>query len=191
MGVLAQASAGAFGFGSAPQSAGSSLNWGAASSGLQATGQLLQGLGGYQQAQYSAAVAANNARIAKANAGAAVVAGEYEGAVSKLRTGQTISAERAGQAASGIDVNIGSAVKVRDSTATIGAMDAAMIHYNAMRQAYGDLTQASSFTAQSNLDKMAGVGALEGGAFSAGSTLLGGASSLGAKYAQYQQSGAL
>lgn len=191
MGVLAPSAAQGFGFTSAPTAAGNSLNWGAAGTGLDATGQLLQGVGGFQQAAYAAQVAVNNAKIARANAGAAIGAGNYEGAVSKLRTGETISAERVGQAASGVDVNIGSAKLVRESTATLGAMDAAMIHYNAARQAYGENVQASADEAQSKLDRMAGAGALEGSLFKVGSTLLGGASSIGSKYAQYQQTGAL
>lgn len=186
MGVLRDA----FGFGTAQQSASSSMNWGAASTGMSAAGDLLSGIGQSQMFGYSAQVAANNATISKANAGAALAAGQYEESASKLHTGQVVGEQRTGYAANGIDVGVGSPVAVKASTETVGAMDAAMIHYNAARAAYGETVTASNYTAQSKLDRMAGAGAVVGGLFKAGGTLLSGASALGAKYAGYKLSGA-
>lgn len=141
-------------------------------------------------AQYQSQVAANNALIMQRNAQAAISAGSYAESSSKLRTGMEVGQERAAQGANNVDVNVGSPLAVQNSTRTVGAMDAAMIHYNAAREAYGLQTEAASQTAQSKLDKMAGQGALAGSLFTAGSTLLSGASSLSSKWAQYQLSGA-
>ena len=172
-------------FGGAGQAAQNSLGWGTASTGLDTVGALMSGFGGFQQGQYQAQVARNNAAIATQNANQALQAGSYEESASKLRTGLTIGAEKAAQGANNIDVNVGSPVQVRASTATIGAMDAAMIHYNAAKQAYGDQIQATSANAQSRLDQMSAVGSLVGGGFKAASSLLSGASSLSSKWANY------
>lgn len=184
MGTLAQG----FGFGSATSSAQQSLNWTQAGGVLGATGDVLSGVGRSQMAQYSAAVAANNAVIARQNAGADITAGQYEGSTSLLRTGEQVGAERAAQGANNIDVNSGSALKVQQSTREVGALDAAMIHYNAARAAYGEDVQAASLTAQSRLDKMAAGGAAASGLFRAGDTLLSSASSLAGKAAGYRLS---
>lgn len=186
MGILTQGT----GYGTAAQAGASSINWGTASTGLGATGDFLQGIGQFQQAGYASQVAANNASIARQNAGSALAAGSYEESASKERTGQLIGEQKAAQGANGVDVNVGSPVAVRQSTANVGALDAAMIHYNAARQAFGEDAQANTDEAQSKLDKMAGQNAVYGGLFKAGGTLLSGASSLSSKYAQMQLSGA-
>ena len=85
-----------------------------------------------------------------------------------------------------MDVNVGSAAAVRQSTATVGAMDAAMIHYNAARAAYGQEVEASSLEAQSKMDQRAAQGALEGGLFKAGSSLLATSTNLSSRYAGWQ-----
>lgn len=177
-------------FGSAQGAAQGSIGWDQASTGLGATSAILQGIGGFQQGNYQAQVAANNSKIAMQNAQAASAAGAYEESAQKLRTGLLIGQQKAAQGANGVDVNIGSPAAVRESTATLGAMDAAMIHYNAAREAYGHTVEASNFAAQSKLDSMAARNALLGGFFKAGSTILGGAASIQGKMAQYQLSGA-
>lgn len=190
MGSLAQDAAGALGFGSASTAANSSINWGVGAGALGASGALLQGIGGYQQAAFQASVARTNAGIETQNAEQAQTAGAYEEGVSKLKTGQAITDQKAQQAASGVDVNVGSPVAVRETTANVGALDAAMIHYNAARQSQASLTQAASYKAQAGLDKAVGYGELASGGFKAADSILGSARSIGSKYAQYQLSGA-
>lgn len=184
MGTLAQG----MGFTSASSAAQNSLNWTAAGGTLNAAGSILSGVGQAQQYNYRAAVAANNAQIARANAGADINAGQYEGSASLLRTGETIGQQRAAFGANNIDVNTGSAARVQESTRTIGAMDAALIHYNAARAAYGENVQAAADIAQSKLDRLAAAGAAESGLFTAGSGLLSTASSLAGKAASYRLS---
>jgi hypothetical protein len=182
MGVIA----GALGYGNAGQTAGSAMSWAENAGVANAAAQAFQGFGGYQQASYAADLASRNASIARQNATAATEAGEYAGEVSNLRYGALRGEERAAAGASGIDVNVGSPVAVRQSTANLGAMDAAMIHYNAARQAYGDQAIAASDIAQSKADKDAALGSLAVGAFKTGSSLLSTASSLGSRFAQNQ-----
>ncbi len=191
MGNLADGAAGLMGFGTNPaQSANSALNWGAAATGLDAAGALFSGIGGYKQAAYQASVAANNAKIAGMNAENAMAAGGYAESLQKLKTGQEVGAQLAAQGASGVDVSIGSPAQVRASTEFSGALDAAMIHYNAAKEAFGEKVQQSAFEAQAKLDRMAAYGSFGSGVLKAGSTLLSGASSLSAKAAQFKLSGA-
>jgi hypothetical protein len=181
MGTLVQ------GFGGTPQGAANdSFAFSRASTNLEAGSAALGGVGGYQLANYQAAVAANNAKIAQANAQASLQAGDYETEVSGLKTSQVVGAARAAQGANNIDVNAGSAAAVQESTQKVGAMDAAMIHYNALRQAYGQEVEARSLKAQSQLDQAAGLGALSGGFTKAASTILGGAYSVAGRYANWQ-----
>lgn len=186
MGFLAQG----MGFAGAAPAANSSIGWGATSTGLNAAGSLLSGIGAGQQAGYQAGVAQNNAAIENANAQATLVAGQVQESQSKLRTGEIIGQQKAAQGANGLDVNVGSAAEVRQSTANIGAMDAALIHYNASRAAFGQEQQAANYTAQAALDKKAASGDVLSGVFKAGTSILSGASSISGKYAQYQLSGA-
>ena len=69
---------------------------------------------------------------------------------------------------------------------TLGAMDAAMIHYNAAKEAFNFQTQATTDEAQARLDKLAGRGALLSGILGAGSTILAGGSSVSSKFAQWK-----
>ena len=177
----------ALGYGTAAGAQGSALNWGATSTAVQSAGAFISGVGQAQEQGYRAQVAANNSRIMQANAGATLAAGEYAEAADKLKTGQFISAQKAQQGANGLDVSGVSQTAVRTSAATVGAMDAAMIHYNAQRAAYGQEQEAATLAAQSKLDRMGAEGDLEMGALKATSTLIGGAASVGAKYAGWQQ----
>lgn len=181
MGTLASA----MGYGGAGQTAQNSQVWGAASTGVGALGNILTGVGGLQQASYMSRVAQTNAAIDRANAAATIGAGNQQEEASLLRTGATIGAQKAAQGANNVDVNIGSPAAVTASTRLVGGMDAALIHYNAARAAYGQEVEATSQTAQAKLDKQAGLGALLEGGYKSASTLLAGASSLSSKWSQY------
>jgi hypothetical protein len=181
MGILTQ------GYGAGAQGAANdSFAWSKAATGLSAAGDVFGGIGGYQLANYQAAVAANNAKIMQQNAESSYQAGDYEQQVQGLKTSQVIGAQRAGYGASNIDVNVGSPTNVEQSTRLVGAMDQAMIRFKAAKEAAGYQLAAASETAQSKLDQMAGTGALVGGLFKAGSSIIGGASSLAGRYAQWQ-----
>lgn len=180
MGMLANAG-GAVGQAFAPSTAAggasSSLGWGTLATGLNVGGALLQGVGGYQQAQFQA-------KLAGANAENARLAGDYAEQASKLKYGALGASQKASAAARGISVDSGAVQDTLRTTAEVGALDAAMIHYNAMKEAYG-------FEGQASVDRAAGRGALVGGLFKAGSSLLSGANSLSDKWATYQRSGAM
>jgi hypothetical protein len=163
------------------------LTWGAVGTGLQAGGQFTQGIGLAQMYGFRSALDQQNAAIATANARVATQGGDYEAEASRLRYGELEGRQRAAMAANGVDVGSGSAAAVQRSTETMSALDAAMIHYNASRQAYGDQIQAASLKAQAGADAMAGMGAVAGGTLSAANSILGGAASLSQKWQQFKQ----
>lgn len=171
---------------SAPRAANDSFAWTKSSIGTTALGDLAGGVGGYQLANYQAAVATRNAALMQQNAFAATQAGNYQAETELEKGGQVVGKEIAGYGASNIDVNVGTPKLVEGSTRTISALDAAMAHYNAAREAYGYKVQAASDTATAGLEKSAGIGSLLSGIAGAGSSIVGGASSLSGRYAQWQ-----
>lgn len=179
------------GLGSASGAAASSMQWGLAGTALSAVGDLSQGIGQSQLYGYQAQVAANNAAIERQNSSSALAAGSYSESVSKMQTSERISSQKAAQGANGVDVNVGSPVAVRDSTATVGSLDAAMIHFNAARQSAGLANEAASYEAQASADRYASSNAIDSGITKAATSLISGATSVASKYSQYKLSGAV
>jgi hypothetical protein len=135
-------------------------------------------------ANYSAAVANNNAIIANQNAEYAIAAGQQKAATESLKNAATMGKIKTGQAASGIDVNTGSAAKVQESAREVGNFNTANVLNNAELTAYGYRSQATSFTAQAQLDTLEAEQAPIGADLSAVGTGLSGISAVGGKFAQ-------
>lgn len=165
------------GSGSAEELARRSLGWGALATGLDVGANIGAGVEGYMRGKYGASILRSNAQAVRA-------AGQYEESAAKAGTTRTVAEQTVAQAANGIDVGSGSALAVRDATEAIGAMDAAMIHYNAQREAFG-------LDVEANLLKRAGTSALVRGGVGAAGSFLSGASALSDKWAAYRRSGAL
>lgn len=154
-----------------------SLAFGSLSAGLDTGAAFASGLAQAQQARYAAAAARANAT------GVMMAEGANESAL-KMRYTALGASQKAAQAANGVDVGSGSALRVREGTEQIGALDAAMLHFNAAREAFGLRQEAGLYdTAARN--------AVLGGALKAGATFLSGAQSLADKWLMYKQSGAL
>lgn len=161
-------------------------------------GAVIGGLGAISQAQsqaasakYSSQVAAENATIANQNAQWAGQSGEQQAAMSEQKTRAEVGSIQANQAASGINVNTGSAVDVRSSAVENGELDAITIRSNAARQAYGYQTQSTSDVAQSTLDKSQAGYDSTAGDISGASTLIGGIGSASNNYTKYLQAGGM
>lgn len=153
---------------------------------LSAAGSYESGKAGKNAADYQAQVAANNAQIATQNETLAIESGEQTASNQSMKTRATVGATVAGQGASGVDVNSKSFTDVRAGEAELGHLDALTIRSNAARQAYGYAVKAVSETAQSKLDTSMGEQSMLSGEIGAASSLLGGASSAGSKYAAWQ-----
>lgn len=141
--------------------------------------------------KYNAAIATENANIALKNAGFASAAGEAQVATSEMRTKAGVGATKVNQAAGNIDVNSGSAVNVRSSEESLGALDALNLRSNAVREAYGYETKAASDEATAKLDIASGKQAALAGEINAGATLLTAAGSAGSSVANFNTQGSV
>lgn len=156
--------------------AAQSLGYGTLATGVNVGAQIAAGIGGLEQAEFQA-------KIASGNKSAALLAGQEAESASKMKYGALESSQIVAQAANGVQVREGSAARTVASTEAVSSMDAALIHYNAARQAYDQGLQAT-------VDKKAGQGALAKGIMGAGTSFLSGAQSLSDKWLQYKLSGA-
>lgn len=156
---------------------------GLAGAGVNAYGQMQGAHANKENLYYQAQVAANNAKIAQQNAEQEIQTGETQVGIQGMKNRATLGATKAGQAASGVDVNSGSSVAVRAGESEVGALDAATIRSNAARKAYGFQVGAASDLAQSQLDIAGGKQASAAGSTAAIGSLLSGASSVGGKFA--------
>jgi hypothetical protein len=138
---------------------------------------------------YKAQVARNNAIIAERNAQAAIESGDVAGQVSGLKTKNLVAQQLVVQAGSGLDVNTGSAVDVRQSAADLGRLDTLTIINNALKQSKGYKAQAGNFLAEADLNESAGRYAREAGDIGIMTSLLGGATSVGDKWAGFRSKG--
>jgi murein L,D-transpeptidase YcbB/YkuD len=153
--------------------------------------------------RYQMQVANNNAVTAQQNAAYERARAANEAEIQDQKSRATMGAQLAGMAASGFDVNTGSAVDIRDSTKRLGRLDNLSV-----RQA-GELS-AREFDQQSRNDKASaalyGAGAdnslreasfrrsqvsdaRTAGYLGAFSSLLGTASSVGTKWTNYKAAG--
>lgn len=125
-----------------------------------------------QQGNYEGDLLDRNAGVADAQAADALARGreseqQYRGGVRR-----TIGAQRAATAASGVDIEGGSAEDVRADTATIGELDALTIRNNAAREAYGFQVQASNDRSRAGLARRGGQNAASAARAQGVSTLL-------------------
>jgi|SRR5580765_627323 len=137
-------------------------------------------MGGFSEASQANAqsqIARNNAQIAGQNAAYAGQVGEIKAESQGLKTRGEVGQIKANQAASGVDVNSGSAVDVRRSASQIGMQDAMTIKSNAARQAYGYQLEQQQNTTQSKLYRSQAKAAPWKGLISGAGSLLSGATS--------------
>lgn len=143
--------------------------------GMAAVGTGVTAVSQYQQGQYQAKVADNNAKLENEAARDAIERGRTESQRYQRELSQKMGAQRASLAANNIDINFGSAAAVRGDTALFGQEDVATIRENSMRESKGFEIGAANYTAEGVGARIKATGALVSGAFSAGSTLLGAA----------------
>ena len=152
--------------------------------GIGALGSIEQSKASAASAGYNAQVAQQNAQIATQNASFAGSQGQQEEGASGAQTKARIAATLANQGASGVDVNTGSDVNVRESEAKLGMLNALTIRSNAAKSAYGYQTQSVSDTGQAALLKSQQGSDILGGYLSGASNVLGGIGSA-AKFSTY------
>ena len=144
------------------------------SSAISALGAISSSRAQAASAGYNAKVAQQNATIATQNANFTGAEGEQNTAAAGAATKAKIAATMANQAGSGVDINSGSAVDVRESEAKLGMLTALNVRSQAARQAYGFQTQSASDTGQAALLRKQQSADQEAGYLNAGATVLGG-----------------
>lgn len=142
-----------------------------------------------QSYNYQAGVATLNSQIDLQNADYARQQGEIQASQYGMKQSQQEAQIKVNQAASGLDVNSGSAVAVQQSQQKIGAIDTAQIRTNAAKTAYDYDVKSTMDLNQSTLDIMGGNNAIAAGNISAASSILGSVGSVSSKWAQGSQSG--
>ncbi len=147
----------------------------AGSAGIGAMGAIQQGNAQAASAGYNAKIAAQNAQIATKNAEYIGAQGNENVAAESQKTRAAEGAITANQGASGVNVNTGSAVDVRESAAKVGMLNALNVRSQAARQAYGQQIQSTSDMAQSQLLRSQQKADKTAGFLNAGATILGGA----------------
>lgn len=122
--------------------------------------------------KYNAQVALNNANVATENAAYVAAEGNQRLEAQGLKNRNEAGLIRTNQAASGIDVNSGSAANVQASANMLGQLDALTMRSEAARKAYGFETEAANDKAQAGLYKSAAKKDVTAGYIDAGTSLL-------------------
>lgn len=169
----------------------------AGAAGVQAVGQVKAGNAarrageaGQRAADSSAELSDYNASVADLQAADALERGHEDESRFRSQVRGIIGAQRAGIAASGTDVNYGSALDVQADAAFLGELDALQIRTNASREAWGYKVQSHDFRRRAQIQRQEGVQLAEGGRaaqtssrFAAAGSIIGtGASLLEARY---------
>lgn len=155
-----------------------------AGGGISAVGAEMGGQSAQAMYNYQAGIQLQNARIARQNAEYARITGGNQAAVAgmagRARMGQIITA----QAASGLNVNTGSAKKVQSSQDLVTNIDETTIRSNAAKRAYDFDVQAVQATEQSQVDQASGANARTVGDLGVASSIIGTAGSVSARWLQ-------
>lgn len=154
------------------------------SMGLDAAGTLLGAGAAKREAAGDAAYYEQRAALNDANADQALITGQYQEGAVKAEATRTAAAQKAAFAANGVQVGSKTPLAVQAATIDTGALDAAMLHFNATRAAFGMQEEA-------DLYRMAAANAKRAGKGKQLATLLGGATSLASKWDTFKQSGAV
>jgi len=139
--------------------------------------------------RYKAGVALLNKQISEQNANWAIEGGGIKGMEEGLRAGQQIAQTKVAQAASGIDVNTGSAAAVRATQTKVAQFDQNVISWDAAKTAWGFASKAATDTAESRLDLTAADTAQKAGTIAEIGSFIGGASSVAGKWYQGKSTG--
>jgi hypothetical protein len=138
-----------------------------------------------EASESQAALADFNAQVADLQAKDAIERGAEEESRFRTQVRGAIGTQRAGIAASNIDVGFGSAVDVQADAAYLGELDALTIRTNAAREAWGYKVQATDLRKRADIARKEGVyleaagkQASSGSKLAIAGTLLGGTASL-------------
>lgn len=156
--------------------------------GMQASGAYYAAKGQKASLDAQARVDDVNAKLATLGAKSALLSGQRQEQGVRLNTAQIKSSQRAAQAANGLDLSSTTPTAVRTTTDVVGEVDAITVAGNALRTAFGYQTQALNYTNRARGARASAKGINPW--FSAGSSLLSGASSVADSWYRLKQAGA-
>lgn len=155
---------------------------------MQGAGVASSVVGAYASAQGQrgqASLDETNARLSELSAQSALLQGQHAVEASQLGTAQLKSAQKTSMAANGVDLGEGTPNRILTSTDVLGSVDAATLHANAVRTAFGYRTQEMNYQNQATARRA--INPLMAG----GSALLGGGAQVASSWYQLNKSGAL
>lgn len=129
----------------------------------------------YTQGQTAKAIGRNNQILAEQAAQDALKRGEEEATAVRRRGDQVMGAQRAAQAAAGLDLTVGTAAELQDQTSFFSQQDQRTARMNAAREAWSKRAQGANYSAQ-------GDAAARQGNLTATGSLIGGASQVATKW---------
>ena len=138
---------------------------------------------------YKAAVAAQNQKVAAQNALYETQRGGVMAQEAGMKAAQQLGLITAGQAASGIDVNSGTAKDVRTSQLEEAQTTEGTIRGDAARRAYGYQVQGLNFAQEGVLDTSSAGFAKDQETYDVASSLLGAGSSVADKWMTFKKAG--
>lgn len=153
---------------------------------ISAVGSIAGAAGQAAQANYQAKIAENNAIIAKQNAQYASLKGSREEEAFRIKATNLRSSQKAAYSTSGVDVNVGSPLRVQMGAKVLEELDALTIRNNAWREVADYEQQAMNFKADAQMQKMAASNAMLSGAFGAASGVAGAFGSVAPKWGGWQ-----
>lgn len=156
---------------------------------LGAVGAQQQARAQADAAEYQAQVARNNAIIEQQKAAAERQKGAVDAQQQDFQSRQLMGKQLAGMAASGVDVESGTATNIRQSQAELSRLDTLTTAANAERRAWGYDVAATNQQAQAGLYQMQARDARRAGSLAAFSSILGGITSFGSRWASMSAGG--
>lgn len=157
--------------------------------GVSAFGQVQAGQAAKAAGDYNAAVARNNQIVAEQQAADAQRRGDVAETEQRRKVRMLAGTQRAALAASGVQLDSGTALDILGDTAAMGELDALTIRNNAEREAYGYRVQGVNFGAEAGLQSMRGQSAMTSGLIGAGGTVLSGAGNVTDRWLTYNKLG--
>lgn len=159
-----------------------SIGLSVAGAGLSAISSISQTNAQNKANDYNAAIMQRNAQISQMQGEEAVKAGALEEGDYRKQIRKLMATQKAGYAAAGVDVNVGTPVDVMADTAQQGEVDALTIRRNAALKKWGFENEANNYIANANMLKASKKSALMAGATS----FIGGLTPLASTYGQYK-----
>lgn len=159
----------------------------AAGGAMSTVGSYYSALGQKSALKFQATLSDINARAAESDARNALARGERAEQSVRLDTASLKSSQRVALAGNGVDLGSDSAAAILTSTDVLGEIDANQTKANALREAWGHRTEATSYRSQANIDRATASSISPG--TSAFTTLLTSAGQVAGQYYEGTKSG--